>query len=77
MTGNSITVEDTMRLNQLPSTSEATTEDNPSAADESRVLSFAELKSLIELGKTDQIPNNKHIPDAINVRHSLSVLKLC
>ena len=34
---------------------------------EERVLSFAELKELIEQGKTDQIPHNKKIPDVVNV----------
>lgn len=29
-------------------------------------LSFAELKALIEQGKTDGIPNNKLIPDTLN-----------
>lgn len=33
----------------------------------SRTLTFAELQSLVEQGKTDEIPNNKRIPDAINV----------
>jgi hypothetical protein len=32
-----------------------------------KTLTFAELQALIEQGKTDEIPNNKHIPDAINV----------
>jgi len=36
-------------------------------ANESRTLTFAELKELIEQGKTDQIPNNRPIPEAINV----------
>ena len=40
-------------------------------AAEGRVLSFAELKELIEQGKTDQIPNNEHIPDDLNVRCEL------
>ncbi|KAI0301268.1 hypothetical protein BC826DRAFT_1101896 [Russula brevipes] len=31
-----------------------------------RTLTFVELQTLIEQGKTDEIPNNKHIPDAIN-----------
>lgn len=35
--------------------------------DTTRVLSFAELKELIESGRVDQIPNNKHIPDKLNV----------
>lgn len=32
-----------------------------------RALTFAELQALVEQGKTDDIPNNKHIPDALNV----------
>ncbi|KZT22946.1 hypothetical protein NEOLEDRAFT_1157537 [Neolentinus lepideus HHB14362 ss-1] len=36
------------------------------APEETHTLSFAELKELIEQGKTDQIPNNKTIPDALN-----------
>ncbi|KAF9523814.1 hypothetical protein CPB83DRAFT_723735, partial [Crepidotus variabilis] len=34
--------------------------------DDTRVLTFAELRELIESGKTDQIPNNKVIPDRLN-----------
>ncbi|KAH7910540.1 hypothetical protein BJ138DRAFT_1152657 [Hygrophoropsis aurantiaca] len=33
---------------------------------ENRVLTFAELKTLIEQGKTDDIPNNRIIPDSLN-----------
>jgi hypothetical protein len=32
-----------------------------------RTLTFAELQTFIELGKMDEIPINKHIPDALNV----------
>ena len=35
-------------------------------AGEGRALTFAELKALIEEGKTDGIPNNKVIPEVIN-----------
>ena len=35
--------------------------------EEAHTLTFAELKALIEQGKTDGIPNNKLIPDTINV----------
>ena len=35
-----------------------------------RVLSFAELKELIEQGKTDQIPNNRVIPEEVSVSPS-------
>jgi len=53
------------------STPEATViqdqEVSPSIPEVPRTLTFAELQSLIEQGKTDEIPNNKHIPDTINV----------
>lgn len=39
----------------------------PPESEENRVLSFAELKELIESGNVDKIPNNKIIPEAINV----------
>lgn len=44
---------------------------------EPRTLTFAELKELIESGKTDQIPNNRQIPDDLHVRlhaHYVSAL---
>ena len=41
---------------------------------EPRHLSFAELKTLIEQGRTDEIPNNKQIPDKLNVSHGSSIL---
>lgn len=46
------------------------------ATEEPRVLSFAELKELIEQGKTDQIPNNRVIPNELSVRISLGALIL-
>ncbi|KAH9996320.1 hypothetical protein BJV77DRAFT_1065937 [Russula vinacea] len=53
------------------STPEATViqdqEVSPSIPESPRTLTFAELQSLVEQGKTDEIPNNKHIPDTINV----------
>ena len=39
----------------------------PEGDGESRTLTFAELKDLIEQGKTGDIPNNRIIPEAINV----------
>lgn len=39
---------------------------SPSIPKAPRTLTFAELQSLIEQGKMDEIPNNKHIPDTIN-----------
>lgn len=38
--------------------------------EEDRVLSFTELRALIESGKVDQIPNNKIIPEKFTVRLS-------
>ncbi|KIM71172.1 hypothetical protein PILCRDRAFT_83051 [Piloderma croceum F 1598] len=58
ITGHALTLENICETD--PTTTSA------SAADESRTLTFAELKDLIEEGKTDQIPNNKYIPEAIN-----------
>ena len=43
----------------------------PELADEPRTLSFAELKTLIEQGKTDQIPNNRDIPNELSVSQEL------
>ena len=38
-----------------------------SAPHENRVLTFAELKELIESGNVDKIPNNKIISEKLNV----------
>jgi hypothetical protein len=56
MTGHALTLEEIFNLATTTSSSTADT------------LTFAELKDLIDQGKTNQIPNNRHIPDAINVR---------
>jgi hypothetical protein len=52
---------------------------NPSEAANSEpvVLSFAQLQALIEAGKADQIPNNKIIPEDLNVRRCCPVLRAC
>jgi hypothetical protein len=39
----------------------------PTIPETPRTLTFSELQMLIEQGKTDEIPNNKYIPDVINV----------
>jgi hypothetical protein len=49
------------------SVSEATTAQPEGVAATARALTFTELQTLVEQGKTDEIPNNKHIPDALNV----------
>lgn len=41
---------------------------NSPATDENHVLTLAELKELIESGNMDKIPNNKIIPETLNVR---------
>lgn len=50
------------------STNHVLASSNDPADDETRVLTFAELKDLIESGRVDQIPNNKVIPEAFSVR---------
>jgi len=69
ITGHSITVEDTHRYEQSLCASTATdmTATSGLTSDEPRVLTFMEIKDLIEQDRTDQIPNNKHIPDTVNV----------
>lgn len=73
MTGSSVDVDDVRphiqnamqtaaALTELNSTSEAQDGEEP------RVLTFTELKELIEQGKTDQIPNNRVIPNVLSVR---------
>ena len=39
------------------------------SSSEPRPLSFAEIKELIEQGRTDQIPNNRVIPDELSVSY--------
>ena len=41
---------------------------SPTTTDENHVLTLAELKELIESGNIDKIPNNKIIPETLNVR---------
>ncbi|KAG8215965.1 hypothetical protein J3R82DRAFT_7947 [Butyriboletus roseoflavus] len=79
VTGHSIRLEDvhtayTADLNRLPA--QSGNECNQTSGAEHggmRVLTFSELKSLIEQGKTDNIPNNKIIPDTLNVSRSWEV----
>ena len=47
-----------------------TAQPRQAAGEEARTLTFAELKALIDQGKTDGIPNNKVIPNVLNVRPS-------
>jgi hypothetical protein len=58
VTGNNITAEEVQAYEKArPAESSA----------EKRILTFAELQQLIEAGKLDEIPNNKHIPDGLSV----------
>jgi len=79
MTGHSLSVDDVRRSGILSRASEdpvcesaASTSAGPStsgtedSSSETRTLSFAELKELIEQGQTDQIPNNRVIPNELS-----------
>ncbi|TFK32092.1 hypothetical protein BDQ12DRAFT_701316 [Crucibulum laeve] len=71
MTDNSISMDEAReyeRAHRKDTSSDAQTSIDASRAtsEETRVLTFAELKELIETGKVDQIPNNKIIPEALN-----------
>ena len=55
------------------STLQAPSELGEEQGKEPRHLSFAELKTLIEQGRTDEIPNNKQIPDKLNVSLGSSI----
>jgi hypothetical protein len=68
MTGNSLTIEEA-RQAESGNLDRALYSHSPDAQDhteEAPVLSFVQLKELIESGKMDQIPNNKLIPTGLN-----------
>ena len=72
ITGCTISADDAREYEtshrNLPLTSTETDTRMPAPpTDEQRVLTFAELQELIETGRVDQIPNNKAVPDALNV----------
>lgn len=72
VTGNSITLEDASSFESstrlVDSNRRAEPEQQQQAvAEDVHTLSFAELKALIEQGKTEGIPNNKLIPNVLNV----------
>ena len=71
VTGNSITLEDASSFESsarlVDSNRLAEPQQQQAVAEEAHTLSFAELKALIEQGKTDGIPNNKLIPNVLNV----------
>ena len=69
ITGNSVTMKEARdyELSLLASSVNGAQTDSTSTPDENPVLSFAELKELIESGNVDKIPNNKIIPERLNV----------
>ncbi|KAG6890240.1 hypothetical protein C0992_002768 [Termitomyces sp. T32_za158] len=79
VTGNTLSVEE-VRLYEMSKKavqhSEGENQRNEDEATstktsaEARVLTFAELQDLIESGKVDEIPNNKVIPEGLNVSNS-------
>ncbi|KIJ59867.1 hypothetical protein HYDPIDRAFT_161787 [Hydnomerulius pinastri MD-312] len=69
--GQNLTLEDvqarsTADLQTPQSGDEYARTSSESQDGEMRTLTFSELKSLIEQGKTENIPNNKVIPDTLN-----------
>lgn len=72
MTGQHLTVEDVRsHQNTVDSQNPIGAMDlSPPSANsgdsETRLLTFAELTLLIQQGKTDNIPNNKVIPETLN-----------
>jgi len=65
ITGSSITMNEARDYElSLPTSTDAQV--NSAATDENRVLTFSELKELIESGNMDKIPNNKIIPETLN-----------
>ncbi|KIK96181.1 hypothetical protein PAXRUDRAFT_826232 [Paxillus rubicundulus Ve08.2h10] len=71
-TGHNLNLEDlqahyTADLDRsLPRGNQYTRASSETQHGEAPNLTFAELKSMIEQGKTDNIPNNKIIPDTLN-----------
>ncbi|KAG6380083.1 hypothetical protein JVT61DRAFT_8165 [Boletus reticuloceps] len=81
VTGHNISLEDgdTADLNRFRIHSGNECSQIPLGAEhgEMRILTFVELKSLIEQGKTDNIPNNKIIPNISNVSSSCMSCTTC
>lgn len=64
---NNATASEHSNTSNAPSSLQESTSSIPDSKVEPRTLSFAELKELIEQGKTDQIPNNRVIPNDLSV----------
>jgi hypothetical protein len=68
ITGNSLTIEEARQAESgnLDRALYSRSPDAQGHTEEAPVLSFAQLKELIESEKIDQIPNNKLIPTGLN-----------
>jgi hypothetical protein len=68
VTGNSITPGDALNFESLVDGDDSAEQQHRQAAgDSARTLTFTELKALIEQGKTESVPNNRLIPNVLNV----------
>jgi len=67
VTGNSITPGDALNFESIVDGDDLTEQQPRQAAgDCARTLTFSELKALIEQGKTENVPNNRLIPNILN-----------
>ncbi|KAG2130120.1 hypothetical protein BD769DRAFT_1334695, partial [Suillus cothurnatus] len=72
MAGQNLTIEDvrshqnTVNSQNITVTTDLSPLSSNSGTGEARLLTFAELTMLIKQGKTDDIPNNKFIPETLN-----------
>ena len=74
--GYALTLEEARAYDLSLSPSDVTADSGPPTEDDQNcVLTFAELKELIETGNVDKIPNNKIIPEGLNVRYRGFVLR--
>jgi len=66
ITGSSITMDEARDYELSLPTVNGAQVNSSASTDENRVLTFAELKELIESGNVDKIPNNKIISESLN-----------
>ncbi|TFK85633.1 hypothetical protein K466DRAFT_494363 [Polyporus arcularius HHB13444] len=68
LSGSSVTVEEARiaRAGQTAHASSQAPSQASSTEEEPQTLTFAQLKTLIEQGRTDEIPNNKVIPNVLS-----------
>lgn len=67
---HSITVDE---VREYETSRDNATQDSTVVNTDERVLTFSELKDLIESGRVDQIPNNKIIPETFSVSIVLGI----